>query len=201
MKEVKFWDIKSEIRTVGIDDGPFRPHSKGKVLIVGAVFRGGRWLDGILSTHVEVDGTDATRKIAEMINRSKHKNQLRVIMTSGITFAGFNVVDIHKLFKRTELPVIVVSRKYPDLASVKRALKNLPNWRQRWKVLSSAGEIHTVKSRRGKASIHIQIAGIKLSDAREVIHSTATRSFVPEPLRAAHLIATGIVHGESTGRV
>lgn len=201
MKEVKFWDIKSEIRAVGIDDGPFRPHSKGKTLIVGAVFRGGWWLDGILSTHVEVDGTDATRKIAEMINRSKHKDQLRVIMTSGITFAGFNVLDIHELFEKTELPVIVVSRKYPDLASVKRALKNLPNWRQRWKILSSAGEIHTVKSRHGKASIYIQIAGIKLSDAREVVHSTTTRSFVPEPLRAAHLIATGIVRGESTGRV
>ncbi len=201
MKEVRFWDIKSEIRTVGIDDGPFRSHGKGKALIVGAVFRGGQWLDGILSTHVEVDGTDATRKIAEMINRSKHKDQLRVIMTSGITFAGFNVLDIHELFEKTELPVIVVSRKYPDLASVKRALKNLSSWQQRWKVLSSAGEIHMVKSRHGEASVYIQIAGIKLSDAREVVHLTATRSFVPEPLRAAHLIATGIVRGESTGRV
>lgn len=201
LEEARFRDIKSEIRIVGIDDGPFKPHSEKNVLVVGAVFRGGLWLDGILSTHVEVDGIDATEKIAKMINRSKHKDQLRVIMTSGITFAGFNVVDVHKLFKETALPVIVVSRKYPDLASVKRALKNLSNWQQRWKSITSAGEIYTVRPLRGEASIYIQIAGIGLSDAKRVVRSTATRSFVPEPLRAAHLIATGIVHGESTGRV
>ena len=201
LEEARFRDIKSEIRIVGIDDGPFKPHIKEKVLVVGAVFRGGRWLDGILSTHVEVDGMDATQKIVEMINHSKHKDQLRVIMTSGITLAGFNVIDVHELFKKTTLPVIVVSRKYPDLASVKRALKNLPNWQQRWKIITSAGEIHAVRPLSEKASIYIQVAGIELSDAKRIVRSAATRSFVPEPLRVAHLIATGIVQGESTGRV
>jgi endonuclease V-like protein UPF0215 family len=38
----------------------------------------------------------------------------------------------------------------------------------------------------------MQIAGIKKNDAEKIIKTTATRSFVPEPLRVAHLIARGV---------
>ena len=31
----KFWKIKKEIRILGVDDGPFTPHGKEKVLITG----------------------------------------------------------------------------------------------------------------------------------------------------------------------
>lgn len=76
------------------------------MLIVGVVFRGGCWLDGVRRTSVEVDGFDAVDKIATMILASPHKKQLRVIMLDGVTFAGFNVVDIRALNVKTRLPVI-----------------------------------------------------------------------------------------------
>lgn len=201
LEQVKFWDIKSEIRVVGVDDGPFEPRMKGDVLLVGAVFRGGHWLDGVLRTYVTIDGSDATQRIIEMINESKHKGQLRVIMVDGITFAGFNVVDIQEIFKQTSLPVIAVSRKRPRMTQVKKALKNLPDWQRRWKMLRSAGKIYKVKSRSCVKSVYMQIAGIGRPDAEQVVKLTSTRSLIPEPLRVAHLIATGIVRGESAGTV
>jgi len=197
----KFWDIKSEIRVMGIDDGPFEPHTHGKALLVGTVFRGGQWLDGIVRTYVDIDGTDATQRIIDMVNKSRHKGQLRVIMTDGVTFGGFNVIDIQEIFRQTGIPVIVVSRKMPDFSKVKKALKNLPDWRERWRMLRAASKIHRVRSRPRAAPVCVQVAGINLADAEQIVKLTSTRSLVPEPLRVAHIIAAGIVRGESVGRV
>lgn len=198
--EKKFWEIKPEIRTVGIDDGPFKRGEK-KTLLVGAVLRGGLWLDGVLSSEIEVDGFDATERIVEMINQSRHRGQLRAILVDGVTFAGFNVIDIREIFKQTGLPVIVVSRKLPDFKQIKQALKHLPDWRRRWSRIQAAGEIHEFKPKPRGATLRVQLAGIKRGDAEQIVRMTATRSSVPEPLRVAHLIATGITRGESVGGI
>lgn len=158
-------------------------------------------MDGVLRAHIDVDGTDATQRIIEMVNKSRHKGQLRVIMVDGVTFAGFNVIDIQEIFEQTGLPVIVVSRKLPDFPKVKKALKNLPDWRERWRMLRTAGKIYQVRSKPKAAPICMQVAGIKRADAEQIVKLTSTRSLVPEPLRVAHLIATGIARGESVGGV
>jgi endonuclease V-like protein UPF0215 family len=176
---------------VGIDDAPFKPHTRSRVLLIGAVLRGGQWLDGVLSTSVSVDGRDATWRIIKMVNESRHKGQLRVIMTDGATFAGFNVVDIREIFERTGIPVIAVSKDRPNMKKIERAIKNLPDWQARWKILKRAGKIYSVESRSG-AHIFMQMAGVKKNDAEKIIKTTATRSFLPEPLRVAHLIARGV---------
>ena len=65
----KFRYLKPEIRVLGVDDGIFVPHTKGKVDVIGVVYRGGYWLDGVMRTEVVVDGMDATEKIASMIKK------------------------------------------------------------------------------------------------------------------------------------
>ena len=64
----RFRYIKPEIRVLGVDDGIFVPHTKGTVDVVGVVYRGGYWLDGVMRTEVTVDGMDATEKIGFMIS-------------------------------------------------------------------------------------------------------------------------------------
>lgn len=204
MKKAEFRSIKREIRIIGFDDGSFKPHSKGKTWLVGVVMRGGQWMDGVLVDKIKIDGVDSTSTIVKMINGSRHKEQLRIILTSGITFAGFNVLDINSVSEKTGLPVIVVSREMPDMPSVKRALKNLQNWKKRWRKLNTAGDIVPVKrenSNRRKNTVYIQVKGMEEGDAERVVRMTSTRSSIPEPLRIAHLIATGISRGESVGRV
>ncbi len=185
-----FRTIKSEIRVLGVDDGKFTPHTEGSVIVVGVVFRGGCWLDGAMHTHIAIDGFDATEKIASMINGSSHCKQLRLIMLNGITFAGFNVVDIKKLNFVTNLPVIALTGDKPDLDSIRDALINLSKTDERWKTVLEAGEIHEIISR-GKR-LYIVLSGISLADAEKIINLTATRSSFPEPLRVAHIIASGI---------
>ncbi|MEM2202538.1 MAG: DUF99 family protein [Candidatus Bathyarchaeia archaeon] len=188
----KFRIIKPEIRVLGVDDGIFKPRTRGCVPVIGVVFRGGYWLDGVMHTKIRVDGTDATRKIAQMITKSPHYKQLRVVMLDGITFAGFNVVDIKELNAKTRLPVITVTREKPNLEEIRRALKNLPKSEERWKAILNAGEPLEVPVKGGKEKIYMQAVGISLEDAIKILKLTSTRSNIPEALRVAHLIASGI---------
>jgi len=202
--------MKREIRLMGIDDGPFGKYQKpkvfdhagnsknfpafkkGNVLVIGTVFRGGDWLDGVVSTKVRVDGTNSTSKLIDMINKCKFKPQLHAIILDGIAFGGFNIIDIQKLNKKTKLPVIVVIRRKPNFDKIKETLKKI-NKSKRYKLIEKAGEVHKI----GK--IYVQLKGISLKDAKKILDISCTRSLIPEPLRTAHIIASGVVEGESKG--
>lgn len=187
----RFRIVKPEIRVLGIDDGVFAKHGK-EALIVGVVFRGGHWLDGVMHTKVKVDGLDATCKIASMIVNSPHYRQLRVILLNGVTCAGFNVVDIKKLNRETRLPVIAVTRNKPDFAEIREALENLTNSEKRWKAIRGTGELLEVSAGSRGNRVYMQISGICEEDAKRILQITSTRSSIPEALRVSHLIASGI---------
>lgn len=192
--------VKEEIRILGIDDSPFEKFKRGKkVLVIGCVFRAGKWLDGVVSTYVSCDGTNSTKKLTSLINKTKHKKQLRVIMISGISLGGFNIVDIKELSQKTKLPVIVVTRRKPNFKNIKHALKHFKDWKNRWKNIEKAGEVYEIKIKKSK--VYYQVCDIPPKTAEKIIKLSATHSTVPEPLRIAHLIAGGVVLGESTGRV
>jgi len=190
LKLKEFRVIKSEIRILGVDDGKFVPHTKGEVIVVGVVFGGGSSIDGVMHTHISIDGFDSTQQIASMIIGSPHHKQLRLVMLYGITFGGFNVVNIRELCEATELPVIALTCDQPDMEAVKNAICRLPRSEDRWNIILEAGKIREIISKGKK--LYMETAGISEVDAREIIESTATRSCVPEPLRVAHLIASGI---------
>lgn len=191
-RRVKFRSIKDEIRILGVDDGGFAPRSAGEVEVIGVVFRGGYWLDGVMRTRVEIDGVDATDKISKMITDSPHYRQIRVIMLNGITFGGFNVVDIKHLFELTNLPVISAVKKKANLEEIRTALENLSGSNERWKAVQNAGEILEVKTREENEPIYIQTAGISKEDAVKIVVRSSTRSSIPEPLRVAHIVASGL---------
>jgi len=192
----KFRCIKPEIRVLGIDDGIFVPHTKGTIDVIGVVYRGGYWLDGVMRTEVTIDGMDATEKIAAMIKKSPHYEELRIVILNGITFAGFNVVDINKLFKTVDLPIIAVTREKPDMEKIRKALENLPECEKRWQAIESAGKIIKVQTRNTKEAVYMQIAGVSQEDAEKILKSTSTRSNIPEALRVAHIIASGLTQSE-----
>ena len=195
--------IKEEVRVVGIDDGPFEKFNPHKnTLVVGVVFRGGLYFEGLLSTKVRVDGFNSTRKVIEMINKSKFKNQLQGIMLDGVALGGFNVIDVEELFDKTRIPVIVVMRKFPNFKEFFNAMKHTSKFELRKRIVEKAGVINRVfiKNKNINGFVYYQHFGCSKDFAEELIRITTTRSLVPEPLRIAHLITSGIVFGESRGR-
>lgn len=186
--------FKPQIRIIGWDDEAFVKGLKNqKVRIVGAIIRGGDYLDGVLSTHIGYDDMDATEKIIESVNNSRHKGQLRVIMTDGISFAGFNLVDIHELNSKTGLPVIVIQRKRPDVEEFLKAQERFDDFQERKMIVEKSGKFFKFEK------VWFQFTGITEKEAREIISLSSIHSNIPEPIRIAHLIATGL-SGESRGR-
>lgn len=179
---------------IGIDDAPFRRRHSGDVRIVGAIFAGSR-LEGVVSSKVRRDGVNATRKVAGMVLGCRFAPQLQAVLLQGIAFAGFNVVDIHRLNRDLGLPVLVVSRKAPDLAAIREALlKRVPGGERKWRLIEKAGPMEPVEN------LWIQRAGLGADDARALIAQHARHGYMPEPLRTAHLIAGGVADGESRHR-
>jgi len=185
--------VKKEIRVIGIDDSPFDKFNDSQVLIVGVVMRGGSWIDGVLSTKVSVDGNDSTKRLIEMINNCKFKPQLQCVFLNGIAVAGFNVVDVKELSKKTGLPLIIVIRRNPDISNIKKTLVKIGK-KEKIKLIEKAGEVIQI------GDIFVQLTSIKLEKAKEFLKIACTRSLIPEPIRLAHLIASGIIAGESKGR-
>jgi len=185
--------MRREVRIIGIDDGPFFKFRKGRVLVLGTIFRGGKSMDGLVTTTAKVDGADSTNNIAKMINKSKFKSQIRCIMLDGVTVGGFNVVDLPKLNKLTKIPIIAVIRRNPDVPHILKTLRNLG-------MSKKAKIIEQLPKPKKVGKVYIQHIGLTLTKAREFMKLATTNSYIPEPIRIAHIIAAGIIKGESRGR-
>lgn len=189
-------------------------------MLVGVVTSGTR-VDGIVSGKIRRDGANATRVMIELVRKSQFGAHLQAVLFQGIAVGGFNVVDIHGLSKALKVPVLVVTRRAPDMPAVKRALfhsspaarPRVPGAARKWKLIESAGAMEVLgESRRAQrrgvvTGIHtaqprlwVQRAGLSLDEARTLVASTTLHGNIPEPVRLAHLIAGGITTGKSRGR-
>jgi len=188
--------MKKQIRILGIDDSPFTFTDK-YATVIGVVMRGG-YLECVLSSQVSIDGNEATAVCREMIQNTKHRQQLKAVMLDGVALGGFNIVDIQELYESTNLPIITITRDPPDFEKIKHALQNnFYDWKKRWMILKK-GDLFTVKTSHNP--IYVKCAGIGREEAEEIINLSTIRGVIPEPIRVAHVIASGVTRGESYGK-
>jgi len=179
---------------IGFDDGPFAPEHRGDVLLVGVVCARTR-CDGIVSGKIRRDGRNSTDVMIEVLRRSQFAAHVRAVLLQGIAVGGFNVVDIHRLHRELDRPVLVVARRKPRLPAMKDYLvQNVPGWPRKWQLIQAAGPMDPLRG------VYVQRVGLTLNQAGHLLAATTTHGRVPEPLRLAHLIAGGIVTGNSRGR-
>ena len=74
--------------------------------------------------------------------------------------------------------------------------KHFVDWEKRWNTILE-GKLKQVK---GKYPLYVQYVGMTFSTVCEILRLCTIRGAIPEPIRIAHLIATGITLGESHGR-
>ncbi len=178
---------------VAFDDGPFPRRHAGRVPVVGTVYADLR-LDGVLTGSVEKDGTDAADELARLVVASRFEGHIRLVMLQGIALAGFNVVDVFALQQRLARPVLVVSRRLPDLGAIKAALQaHIPDGAAKWRIIERLGAMEPA------GPVFIQRVGIDRDSALETVARFAVHGHIPEPLRSAHLIAGALVDGQSRG--
>lgn len=189
--------MKPEVRVLGVDDGPFTWQDR-EADVVGVLMRGGSYVEAVLRTRVTVDGWDATERLAELLERSRYREQVQCLMLDGVCLGGFNVVDLDALHARFGWPVLTVTRDPPDKEAIEAALrKHFPDAEARLALLQR----HPLER---VATAHnpvwVKHVGMPLADAAELVRRTTVRGALPEPLRLAHLIAAALRNGESRGR-
>ena len=164
--------IKKEIRIVGFDNGGTKRVKK--VNLVGAVFRGGLWLEGLIKTEVETQD-DVTERTVEALRISRHIKQLRVIMFNKVKLAG-KEVNLQKVHEALELPVILV-RGRP--------------WSSEGREGTKAEGLQKVRITVGQTrrTVYVKPIGIDVETARKILENASIRKGFPEPLRVARLAA------------
>lgn len=202
---------KQNVRFIGFDDGPFKlsgEKKKEKTILVGVVCRAGKGsksgernsiTEAVLSAMIAVDGLDSTDAIVKLSKDNRYSGQLKAIFLSGITFGGFNVADIRRISEAARKPVIVVIKKMPDLKKFVSAMKNAgsaADFKNRMRMLDSAGKIRSLAVR--KSRIFYQAAGASPAEAEKLISLACDNSVVPEPLRLAHIVASGVCKPEKS---
>ncbi len=189
--------MKAKSRFLGIDDAPFR-FSDETVPLVGVVVQAPAYVEGVLTTLAEVDGHDATARIVTMIRASRYLAGLAMVLVDGTAVGGFNVIDVDALHSAIERPIVTVTRKRPDLAAMERALKRrFDDWQERLALIRRHG-IEALRTKHG--TLWVAYVGAPRDEVEQAISLTTVRGVLPEPIRVAHLIAAGIMRGESRGR-
>ncbi len=179
---------------IGFDDAPFTPDQTAPVSLIGTVFTGLK-LTGVVTGQVAKDGLDATDEVIRLVTESRFDEHVNLVMLQGIAFAGFNVVDAFALYEKIDRPVLVVSRRMPDMEAVREALlRHIPNGTEKWAVIERLGPPEAA------GNVFVQRVGLTLAEATATVERFAIHSHLPEPLRTAHLIAGAIGRGESRGR-
>ena len=180
---------------IGFDDAPFPPKKIGPVPVVGAVFASRRF-EGILVGQVERDGVDAAARLSDLVSKSRSAEHIQLVLLQGITMAGFNVVDVFALHDSLRVPVLVVSRKLPNVERFRDALtRHIPGGISRWAIVERLGPMEPM------GSVYVQRVGIDQEKAAAVLRNLTIYGNIPEPLRTAHIIAGGLAEGHSRGSV
>jgi endonuclease V-like protein UPF0215 family len=161
---------------------------KQRTLLVAVLFHKLRVLD-VRVGRIQVDGRDANKILTSLLRALRHD----VVMLSGISFGGFNVVDIAALSKAVRRPVIAITGERPDNEAVREALRqHFADWRDRWRMVRSAGKICSFAPVRNEPRLYFEVRGATSLLANQVIASTARISRLPEPIRVARILARGL---------
>jgi endonuclease V-like protein UPF0215 family len=162
--------VKKEIRTLGLAAKPTGVDDK--LYVVGVVFRGKLWLDGVMKA--VACGPDITKEVVEMIINSPHYPQIRVILLHGDLLEGESSVDPCILSSQTSRPVIAL--KF-DEGSLR---------------VEDAEHVSWFKLKKEGTSISSLSVGLTNQVAIRVLEMIWRDGSLPEGLRVAGLVVSAL---------
>lgn len=179
--------LKEKGRILGLDDGPFSRSRDTFAPFVGVLMRLDGRIEGIRIRKLPIDGDEAEDTIAEMVN-SIGTDNINLIMSEGITFAGFDIVSPEEILLRTGIPYISVTKSNADLASMESALSKHGEDGK----IARLKKLNPAKCIIKATEFTINYAGITKEEAMKILGKSTYVGTVPEPVRIAHMIAEGL---------
>lgn len=174
--------LKREARILGLSAA----RKGNKIIVVGIVFRGSSWLDGIVTSAVEGNERDYHSQIARTIMKSRQYSQLHaIILRRDPLVRGWRTV-LTELAREVNLPVIAIASSQ---GSRTHRSSQIPTNSRRYDF--------TVKSN----LIPVVVVGFKKDEAEQLFNVGCGREGkIPEAVRVADLVAREITHSLSPRR-
>ncbi len=176
---------KKGLRGLAIAES-FTQNSK-KSILAGVVMRRDFVIDGFVFGNATLAGDDATESILSMYKKL-NRPDISYLLISGIIISMYNIVDLKKISKSLDIPVIGVTyqdsqgidealrRHFPD--SYESKLKDYKELDDREKIT-----LHT------SYDIYIRKEGCTNSDVKHLLDELTLQGSFQEPLRVAQLLA------------
>ena len=178
--------MKDGIRVLGIDDAAFEFEAE-ETFLTGVIYPGTEFVESIESIRVQVDGEDATEKVLELYENISNHKQLKAILTDGVAFAGFNLIDIEKVSETTGKPVVAVTKNEPDREKFREAMQKTENYDR---TLERFDESIEVDLEDGKC--FIQFSGCTKKDAESFVKKNIIHGQIPESIRVADMVGRAL---------
>ncbi len=179
---------KKGVRVLGVSESFEKSASRS--ILAGVIMRGDIRIDGFGVCFPTIGGTDSTTELLSLYSDLKRED-IRAWMLGGSVISWFNIIDIITLYEKTNTPVICVSY-HPSEGIEKYLLEYFPeDFEERIELLKSSGERVEVQLSTGH-SIFLITAGISVARARKLVDKFTIDGRVPEPIRVARTIATGL---------
>ncbi|MDH7477263.1 MAG: DUF99 family protein [Candidatus Bathyarchaeota archaeon] len=173
---------------VGVEDGSFQKGVTRETLLAIVLLKQVT-IENVKVIKITVDGLDATEKLAKILESW----EFDAVLLAGVSYAGFNLINPMLISEKFKKPVIIIARTKPNNKAVKRALKkHFEDWETRWEIFQRLGPIHKVTIKSDEVPLYIETVNTNVMWASSLIRSLCFCGKIPEPLRAARLIARGL---------
>ncbi|MEM4462078.1 MAG: DUF99 family protein [Candidatus Bathyarchaeia archaeon] len=95
--------FKREVRVLGLTYRSYDDHR----FILGVVFRGKLWFDGILYRRFDCR-RGILDELIDMFSESPHRGQVRVIVLDNLLYSAIDLLGVEKIHSTFNLPVVVL---------------------------------------------------------------------------------------------
>jgi len=180
---------KRGLRALGIAES-FQK-DKEKSILAGVVMRADLVVDGFGFAYTTVGGMDATQSIIQLY-KSLNRQDINLLLLNGCVISWYNVVDLNKLHKSLNLPLICVT--YEESEGLEKYFREYfpHDWEERVEVYHRNGERVPIQLSTGH-KIFVRFLGMELDEAETILNRFTLHGSVPEPLRVARLLARAVL--------
>jgi len=184
--------VKGEIRILAIKDVPLNDPLR-PLWVIGVIFRGGYWLDGMMRTQIPAEELDATPSLIEMIRSSPHYDQIRVIMLDNIVLGRRKIVDIDELYEKTGKPVILLMDRTPSTRDLLERQYETAENDLATRVFEKIGKGVELNLEEGGQKFMWSV-GLSNHVAERIVERTTREEDTPEALRVAKLVSSAFLY-------
>ncbi len=155
--------------------------------LAGVVMRRDFIIDGFIFGETAVGGDDSTDAIISMYD-NLDRNDISFILISGLIISMYNIVDIRKLWKEIQIPIIGVT--YDESSGLEEAIRHhFPDSYESKIIQYQNIGARTKISLHTKHDIYLRVEGCYIMEAKKLLDTFTLQGAIPEPLRVAQILA------------